>query len=178
MPEKYLALKPSLDWTMAAALPTSGMTAMQSLRVGATLTKEHRVLINGASGSSTSTPQRAPRQRQSTSTHTRTHTHIQAHTSSHSPSRYVAPGGVGSYAVQLAKASGAHVTAVCSTRNADAARSMGADEVIDYTTTSVDAVAKEKGLKFDKVIDVVGRYVRNWYFFTMVPSWYCHLRGP
>ena len=47
---------------------------------------------------------------------------------------------------------------------------MGADEVIDYTTTSVDAVAKEKGLKFDKVIDVVGRYVRNWYFFTMVPN--------
>src|SRR3954454_7109217 len=44
-----------------------------------------------------------------------------------------ASGGVGTFAVQIAKAFGAEVTAICSTRNVDVARSIGADHVLDYT---------------------------------------------
>jgi NADPH:quinone reductase-like Zn-dependent oxidoreductase len=61
-----------------------------------------------------------------------------------------ASGGVGSFAVQLAKALGAsHVTAVCSTRNVDAARRAGADRVVDYTREDVRALGETFDLFFD-----------------------------
>ncbi len=64
-----------------------------------------------------------------------------------------ASGGVGSYAVQIAKALGARVTAVCSARNADLARSLGADAVTDYKAVHFTKVVGEQ----DVVFDTVGR---------------------
>ena len=62
-----------------------------------------------------------------------------------------ASGGVGSYAVQFAKARGARVTAVCSGLNADLARSLGADSVADYKTVHFTKVVGEQDIVFDAV---------------------------
>jgi len=63
-----------------------------------------------------------------------------------------AAGGVGTFAVQIAKALGAEVTAVCSTRNVDMVERLGADHVVDYTTD--DFVPG--GARFDVMLDNVG----------------------
>lgn len=65
-----------------------------------------------------------------------------------------ASGGVGSVAVQLAQAWGAHVTATCSTKNIQLVKSLGADEVVDYTQESVDQLFKND--PFDVVMDQIG----------------------
>jgi len=63
-----------------------------------------------------------------------------------------AAGGVGSFAVQIAKANGAHVTGVCSTAKVELVRSLGADEVIDYTRDDLTAPGK----RYDVILDIAG----------------------
>jgi len=63
-----------------------------------------------------------------------------------------ASGGVGSFAVQIAKALGAEVTGVASTRNLDLVRRLGADHVIDYTTGGIT----DGGRRYDVIIDIAG----------------------
>ena len=99
----HLVAKPAhLTFEQAAALPTSGATALHALRHPG-----DRVLVIGAGG------------------------------------------GVGSFAVQLAKARGAHVTGVCSTAKADVVRQMGADRVIDYTREPLTG-------SYDLILDIAG----------------------
>ena len=65
-----------------------------------------------------------------------------------------AAGGVGTFAVQIAKALGAEVTGVCSTRNVDMVRSLGADRVIDYTREDFTKGTQ----RYDVILDCIGNH--------------------
>ena len=109
--EAKLAHKPSsLTFDQAAAVPVSGLTAIQGLRDEARIEPGQHVLIIGASG------------------------------------------GVGTYAVQLAKAFGAQVTGVCSSAKADMVRSIGADHVVDYTKEDFADTSQ----RYDVILDIGG----------------------
>jgi NADPH:quinone reductase-like Zn-dependent oxidoreductase len=109
--EDGFAPKPAnLTFQQAAAVPVSGLTALQGLRNRGKVQAGQRVLIIGAAG------------------------------------------GVGSFAVQLAKAFGADVTGVCSTTKLDLVRSIGADHVIDYTRDDFAAT----GQRYEVILDTAG----------------------
>lgn len=73
-------------------------------------------------------------------------------------------GGVGTIAIQIAKAKGAEVWTTCSARNADLVRSLGADHVIDYNAEAFDEVAKD----MDIVLDALGGEARSRAMKTLV----------
>lgn len=75
-------------------------------------------------------------------------------------------GGVGTFAVQLAKSFGAEVTAVCSTRNLDTARQMRADHVIDYTQEDFS----RNGQHYDVIVAVNGNHALRDYLRTLTPG--------
>jgi NADPH:quinone reductase-like Zn-dependent oxidoreductase len=77
-----------------------------------------------------------------------------------------ASGGVGTFAVQIAKAFGAEVTAVCSTRNLDMARSIGADHVIDYTREDFT----RGGQRYDLILTVNGYHPLGAYRRALTPE--------
>ncbi|MFF5955023.1 NAD(P)-dependent alcohol dehydrogenase [Streptomyces luteogriseus] len=77
-----------------------------------------------------------------------------------------ASGGVGTFAVQLGKTFGAEVTGVCSTRNVDLVRSLGADRVVDYTREDFARC----GRRYDVVLDLVGNRSLGEFRRVLTPS--------
>ncbi len=107
---KLARMPANLTYVQAAAVPVSGVTALQALRDKGRVQPGQSVLVVGASG------------------------------------------GVGTFAVQIAKASGAEVTGVCSTAKTDLVRSLGADHVIDYTAGDIS----KGNRRYDLVLDIGG----------------------
>ncbi|MBI5945893.1 MAG: NAD(P)-dependent alcohol dehydrogenase [Chloroflexi bacterium] len=84
-----------------------------------------------------------------------------------------ASGGVGTFAVQIAKSYGAEVTAVCRTRNFDMARSIGADHVIDYTREDFT----KNGRQYDLILAVNGYHPILNYRRALSPTGICIVAG-
>ena len=109
-PDRLARMPANLTFEQAAAVPVSGVTALQALRDRGRVQAGQRVLVIGASG------------------------------------------GVGTFAVQIAKALGADVTGVCSTSKVDLVRSLGADHVIDYTHADIT----DDHQRYDLILDIGG----------------------
>ncbi|MGA4991022.1 NAD(P)-dependent alcohol dehydrogenase [Nonomuraea bangladeshensis] len=109
--DRLAPMPANLSYEQAAAIPTSGMTALRALRDSGRVRRGQRVLITGAGG------------------------------------------GVGTFAVQLAKTFGAHVTGVCSGAKEELVRSIGADDVIDYTREDFTDGSRPA---FDLIVDIAG----------------------
>lgn len=115
---EYVAVKPgklarkpaTLSFEEAAAVPISGLAALQAVRDHGRIAAGQRVLVLGASG------------------------------------------GVGSFAVQVAKAFGAHVTGVAGPSSQDVVRRLGADQVLDYTREDPTSGAH----RYDVILDIAG----------------------
>ena len=110
-PDKLVPKPANLSFEQAAALPISGVTALQALRDKANVQPGQTVLVIGAGG------------------------------------------GVGTLAVQVAKAFGAHATGVASSSKLDLVRSIGADDVVDYTREDFT----DGSMKWDVIVDTAGR---------------------
>jgi NADPH:quinone reductase-like Zn-dependent oxidoreductase len=108
--DRLAPMPANLTFEQAAAVPISGLTALQALRDAGRIRAGQKVLIIGAAG------------------------------------------GVGTFAVQIAKALGAEVTGVCSRLKVDLVRSLGADQVIDYTREDFADGTR----RFDLIIDTAG----------------------
>ena len=107
---KLAPMPASLTFEQAAAMPVSGVTALQAVRDKGRVRAGERVLVIGASG------------------------------------------GVGTFAVQVAAAYGAHVVGVCGPSGAELVRSLGATDVIDYTREEI----VDRGGRYDLVVDCAG----------------------
>ena len=84
-----------------------------------------------------------------------------------------ASGGVGTFAVQIAKSFGTEVTGVCSARNLDLVRSIGADQVIDYTREDFT----RNGQHYDLIFDAVGNRSVSDYQRALSPNGICAVAG-